>query len=155
MKKSLVVQAFKYGIVGILNTLLTAFIIWFMMKFVFGIVKDDEASSMVVSISNFTGYIVGLINSFVFNRNWTFQSKESWKIGFLKFLLGFGICYLIQLGVVLLLNAYADIQPISFSIIFLEPASYHLSSAYICQLIGIVCYTILNFLFNKFYTFKR
>ncbi len=152
MTKSFIAQAFKYGIVGVMNTLLTAMVIWFMMKFVFGIEKDTEASSTAVSISNFTGYIIGLLNSFIFNRNWTFKSKASWRKGLLKFLLAFIICYLIQLGVVLSLNTYANIPHLQFSFISKE---YHLTSAYICQMIGIVVYTILNFFFNKYYTFKK
>jgi putative flippase GtrA len=32
---------------------------------------------------------------------------------------------------------------------------YVISFAYICQLIGIVFFTILNFLCNKYYTFKK
>jgi len=62
--KSLI-QFIKFGIVGVSNTLLTAGVIWILMK-VF------HCSDYV---SNFVGYIIGLANSFVWNRKWTFESK--------------------------------------------------------------------------------
>jgi putative flippase GtrA len=137
MSHKFIVQAFKYGIVGVMNTLLTAVIIGLLMHFVFNVRAGQAASSTAVSVSNLTGYIAGLINSFVWNRRWTFQSRKSWKIDFLKFIAAFLICYIPQLLLVMLLNSYAEGL-----------------SAYTCQWIGIVFYTALNFLCNKYYTFK-
>jgi putative flippase GtrA len=37
MSNRFIIQAFKYGIAGIFNTLLTAVVIWFMMQFVFNL----------------------------------------------------------------------------------------------------------------------
>lgn len=152
MNKGFISQIIKYGIIGIMNTLLTAVVIWVMMRWFFGVKEDNDASSVAMSVSNFVGYTVGLINSFIFNRNWTFKSKSSWKIGFLKFVLAFGICYIIQLGIVLCLNEYANIPTVNFNLI---NKNYIINSAYICQLIGIVSYTLLNFFFNKYYTFRK
>jgi putative flippase GtrA len=142
------VQFIKYGIVGAGNTLLTAIVIWIILKFIFGVTGSAEASPAVMSLSNICGYIAGLINSYVFNRSWTFRSKESWKKSFLKFVTGFAACYLIQLGVVLLLNESGCLPALCYR-------EYTLSSAYLCQLAGIACYTILNFLYNKYYVFKK
>ena len=147
INKEFIVQLFKYGIVGVLNTLVCAIIIWLMMNFVFQIKGDREASSMAISISNITGYIAGFICSFVFNRTWTFRSRGNWKIQFLKFAGAFLICYIPQLLLVMVLNRYANIPSLQFY-------EYTVTSAYICQLIGMVFYTLLNFLFNKYYTFK-
>jgi putative flippase GtrA len=151
MKKGLI-QVAKYGIVGLLNTLLTAIVIWAILKFIFEIKDDVTANSWEMSVSNLFGYVVGLINSFILNKIWTFKSKASWKTGFLKFMLVFGFCYIIQLGVVLILNKYASIPSLKFDLFNKE---YIITSAYIYQLLGIVSYTGLNFLFNKYYTFKR
>lgn len=151
MKNNFIIQACKYGIVGVLNTLITAIVIWLMMHFVFRVKGEQEASSLVVSASNVVGYVLGLINSFIWNRTWTFKSEKSWKVDFLKFIGAFLVCYIPQLLLVMALNRYANIPNLYFS---LGEQVYTITSAYICQLIGIVFYTGLNFLCNKYYTFK-
>ena len=127
MKNSFFAQTIKYGIVGITNTLLTLAIIWLM--------RNVFHTSLVVA--NVTGYILGFVNSFLLNRSWTFKSFNNWKKEFIKFLIVFGICYLIQLGVLLLLEKYTGLKE-----------TYN-------TLIGMVVYTALNFLFNKYFTFKK
>ena len=52
-------QAIKYGIVGVSNTVITAVVIWIMMK-LFGC--SDVVSNMV-------GYIAGVLNSFIWNKH--------------------------------------------------------------------------------------
>ena len=151
MNKTFFIQVAKYGVVGVMNTLLTILVIWIMLRFAFGVKDDVDASPWAMSISNILGYAAGLINSFIFNRNWTFKSKTNWKTGFLKFFLAFGVCYILQLGVVLFLNQYTNIPSIDFQL-FGKP--YIFTAAYICQLSGIITYTFLNFLCNKYYTFK-
>ncbi|GHV71394.1 hypothetical protein FACS189420_6370 [Bacteroidia bacterium] len=141
MKNTFLIQALKYGIIGVMNTLLTAVTIWVMMRFVFGVKNDETVSSLIISISNTIGYIVGLVNSFLWNRSWTFKSKKSWKVDFYKFMLAFLICFALQLLLVNGLNNYVHIDT-------------DINFAYICQLIGIVFYTLLNFMCNKYYTFK-
>jgi putative flippase GtrA len=64
----------------------------------------------------------------------------------------FILCYIPQLLLVNGLNHYASIPPFKFN---LFNHSDMLTSAYICQLIGVVFYTILNFLCNKYYTFRK
>jgi len=127
MKNNFIAQTIKYGIVGIINTVVTLAIIWLM--------RNVFHSSLVVA--NATGYVLGFLNSFLLNRAWTFKSFNNWKKEFVKFLIAFGVCYLIQLGVVLLLEKYTGLKE-----------SYN-------TLIGMVFYTVLNFLFNKYFTFKK
>ena len=147
MNNNFLVQVIKYGIVGVLNTLLTAATIWIMMFLVFQTEKENPSSTLVASVSNITGYIVGLINSFVINRKWTFKSNNNWKNEFIKFIMAFLICYIPQFFLVNFLNTntdyYFDVQPVV------------ISHTYTCQLIGIVFYTSINFLLNKFFTFKQ
>jgi len=147
MKNNFFLQAIKYGIVGIINTFLTAIVIWIMMHIIFQEDKVESASSLVVTVSNITGFIAGLINSFVFNRKWTFQSHNNWIKEFIRFTSAFLICYIPQLLLVNFLNTYTTIM------IDFEPLV--ISHSYTCQLIGIVFYTSFNFLINKFYTFKQ
>ena len=125
MKKT-IRQAFKYGLVGISNTLITMFVIWLMLK-QFGF--SDV-------LSNVTGYAAGVINSFFFNKLWTFKSRDSWFGSALRFAVVFGICYLLQLGMLFCLKANLSIDP------------------YYNHLIAMVFYTAINFLMNKYITFK-
>lgn len=120
-------QAIKYGIVGICNTLITMVVIWIMMK-----LFDCREG-----LSNFTGYIAGLLNSFVWNKQWTFKDSSSgWTHSAVRFAIAFGVCYLLQYALVVFLNGHLSIDH------------------YYNHLIGMVFYTVLNFVMNKFYTFK-
>ncbi|SEF40440.1 MULTISPECIES: GtrA family protein [Parabacteroides] len=120
-------QAIKYGIVGISNTLITMVVIWVMMK-LFGCREG---------LSNITGYIAGILNSFVWNKQWTFKSSSSgWGKSAYRFAVAFVICYLLQYGLVMLLNKHLTIDH------------------YYNHLIGMAFYTVINFIMNKFYTFK-
>lgn len=120
-------QAIKYGVVGASNTLITAIVIWIMMKLV-GL--SDVASNVI-------GYIAGVLNSFVWNKRWTFQSTAGWKSSGIRFGVVFAVCYLLQLGFLFVLEAVLPID------------------AYYNQLIAMAFYTVINFLFNKYYTFKE
>ncbi len=55
----------------------------------------------------------------------------------LRFFAVFAVCYLLQLGALLLLNATLQADP------------------YYNQLIAMAFYTVVNFIFNKVYTFKE
>ena len=58
-------QAIKYGVVGLSNTLITMIVIWVMMK-LFGCREG---------LSNLTGYVAGILNSFIWNKQWTFKGR--------------------------------------------------------------------------------
>ena len=120
------IQLLKFGIVGVSNTLLTAITIWVLLR----MLHFDNYSSNII------GYIVGLVNSFIWNRKWTFASNAKVKDTIFKFSITFAISYLFQLGNLYLLIHYTQID------------------SYICQLISIVVYTVINFMSNKYYTFK-
>ncbi|MDR1719576.1 MAG: GtrA family protein [Dysgonamonadaceae bacterium] len=152
LNKNFFTQFLKYGIVGVVNTLLTLTVIWIIMKWGYGMYGEQRTPNHAMLVSNLVGYGAGIISSFIFNRNWTFKSKGDWKKGFIKFVAVFAVCYIVQLGVVLILNKSAVIASFKFSF---QNKEYFLTSSYICQLIGNVCYTILNFLCNKYYTFKN
>ena len=123
--KSLI-QFVRFGIVGISNTLLTALMIWILLK----VLHYSDY------FSNIVGYIVGLVNSFIWNRKWTFDSKTKVTDTLYKFILTFGVSYLFQLGNLYILLRYTSID------------------SYISQLLSIVVYTGINFVLNKIYTFK-
>lgn len=152
MKNSFFAQTIKYGIVGVMNSLLTLVTIWFMMHIVFKPEEGGKISSWALSVSNTVGYIVGLINSFIWNRTWTFKSKNNWKPEFIRFTTAFLICFAIQLILVNILYKYVVINEFHFNFFRF---GYTVSAAEVCQLIGIVTYTALNFFVNKYFTFKK
>lgn len=152
MDKKFFAELVKYGIVGVSNTLVTAIVIWLIMRFIYNVAGESEATGMQLSVSNFIGYAAGVINSFIWNRNWTFKSKNNWKKEFLVFIGVFFLCYIPQLLLVNLLNTYAAFPAIRFGLLGFEVLINH---AYICQLIGIVFFTAMNFLCNKYITFRK
>ncbi|MDR3128697.1 MAG: GtrA family protein [Tannerellaceae bacterium] len=119
-------QALKYGVVGVGNTLLTAGVIWMMMR---GFGMGDV-------VANGVGYAAGVLNSFVWNRQWTFRSKESWVASGLRFFAVFLVCYVLQLCILLLLRHHLSMDP------------------YYNQLFAMGVYTLANFVLNKYVTFK-
>lgn len=136
---SAIIQLFKYGIVGALNTLLTLVVIFFCKSLL----------NLNPYVSNAIGYFVGLVNSFIWNRIWVFKASDgSIKKHAMKFLAGAGICYLLQLAVVWVLNQS------TFGNIRIDLAGFVLSGYGIATLIGMVVYTLSNFLFNRVVTFK-
>ncbi|MDR2120368.1 MAG: GtrA family protein [Tannerella sp.] len=137
-------QAVKYGIVGIGNTLLSLIIIRIMTKW----------GGCSEAFSNFTGYVVGLVNSYILNRKWTFHSKSKWKKSAVRFFGVFAVCYALQLLLLLLLNKFCPENPPLYD--FFTPVLHplHVDPLFYIQILAMAFYTALNFIVNKFYTFK-
>lgn len=127
MQKKLELARFiKFIIVGCLNTAITYICYVALRFFDFG-----------VEVSNLIGYIVGLINSFVWNKKWVFQTKGTniFKELF-AFILVFGVCYIIQF--------------VSFKAMLYEADM----NEYLSQFLGMIIYTVMNFILNRFFSFK-
>jgi len=120
-------QFIKYGIVGVINTLITLSVIFLLMN----------GFDVNYLISNIVGYMLGFINSFILNKLWTFKSKGKLKNELFLFIIAFLVCYGAQL---------------LFLIFLIEGLDF---SAEISQIIAMAFYTILNFLGNKYFTFKQ
>ncbi len=138
-------QVAKYGVVGAGNTILSLVIIWVMTK----------KLGCTEAFSNFTGYFIGLINSFFLNRKWTFNSTGNVFGSAVKFFLVFAVCYLLQLGVLLLLNRYCPQNPPLYSLFEPMLKIFKIDTLFYIQLLSMVVYTVVNFLINKYYTFKK
>ncbi|MDR3193767.1 MAG: GtrA family protein [Tannerella sp.] len=137
-------QSLKYGAVGIGNTLLSLLIIWVMTKY----------GGCSETLSNLTGYIIGLINSYLLNRRWTFQSNAGWKKSAVRFFGAFAVCYVLQLLLLLLLNRYCPEHPPLYD--FFTPLLlwFRIDPQFYIQMLAMAIYTVTNFIINKFYTFK-
>ena len=67
--KTTTVQLLKYGVIGASNTLITL-VVFYVLNTLLG---------AAYGLANTIGYILGLINSFVWNRNWVFKTKVNRK----------------------------------------------------------------------------
>lgn len=125
--KDFFIQLFKYGIVGVINTIITAIVIFMLMNIL----------GAPYTISNIAGYIAGVINGFILNYKWTFKTSTlpAYK-QFIRFISVFLICFLIQFILVIIMVEYLSINE------------------NVAQLIGMVIYSVIGFLLNKYFTFK-
>ncbi len=120
-------QMFKYGIVGVVNTAV-GFGAFLLLYKVFGV---------QYIISNTAGYALGLLNSFILNKFWTFESKGAGKIEAALFVAVFIPCFFIQSGLLILLKEAAKMDVV------------------LAQVISMAVYTILGFILNKTLTFNK
>ncbi|MDI2089897.1 GtrA family protein [Commensalibacter oyaizuii] len=114
----------KYVIVGLANTLLTMIIIFVLMHLGVGLY-----------ISNASGYVAGIILSFVLNSLFTFSTKLS-----VSKLVKFLVACLIAYGVNLVAIKVC---------LFWQP-----TYLYLAQLCGMGFYTITGFILNKLWVMK-
>lgn len=120
-------QLAKYLTTGVVNTVLGASVIFGLMFM-----------GVHYVIANFTGYGVGLLSSFILNRQWTFDvGNDDWRNDTLPFVLLFIVAYTANISLVTLMAE-------GFSI-----------DEYLSQVIGIVVYNALNFFGMKFFVFKN
>lgn len=121
------VQMVKFGLVGVANTAITLSVIFLLTKFF----------SVPYVAANAVGYIAGLTNSYLMNRIWTFRSKGSYAGEGFRFILVFFFCYLMQLGALVLMKEVGRINQD------------------LAQVLAMVLYTLLNFILNKVFTYKK
>lgn len=134
------IQIIKYGLVGAMNTCLTLGVIA-LCKSILGI------SPM---LSNTIGYIIGLINSFLWNKKWVFNSSKGYTREAIKFSIGFGICFGIQFIVVYILSYHTILSEKLWVVGPVTISGYGLAT-----LIGMVLYTTANYIYNRLFAFRQ
>jgi len=128
------IQFLKFIIVGIINTLVTLVVI-FTAKSLLGINPY---------ISNALGYVAGLTNSFIWNKAWVFHSDGRTGSEAMKFLLGFCICYSLQLLFVWSATTQTPLGEMEWNI-----KGFTLSGYGVATLGGMCVYTLCNFFYNR------
>lgn len=123
----------KFIIVGIVNTIVGTMIM-------FGLYNLAGFSYWLSSSAN---YILTSILSYFLNKYFTFQhKKDSWKSA-LRFALNIAVCYLLaygiakQLALLLLSNVSVKVQE------------------NVAMIVGMVFFTVLNYLGQRFFAFKE
>lgn len=143
LRRQAVRQFIRFVMVGVLNTLIT-------LLFIFVCHSLWHINQYV---SNAIGYVAGLINSFVWNKLWVFNSHhrpaKRTRAEAVKFGVGFLVCYGIQFFVTWFLNTPMDLQSLTWSV-----GNFTLSGYALATVIGMGVYTVCNFVFNRLVTFK-
>ena len=127
MKES--VRIFRFAVIGTLNALITAFVIWLMM---------DELSYDYIP-ANITAYVVAQIHNFIWSKYWIFpiENKKNniWK-QMLFFCSAFGLAYSAQFLFLVTLVECGDVNE------------------YLAQFLWLFIYGTVNFIVNKKLTFR-
>ena len=127
MKES--VRIFRFAVIGTLNALITAFVIWLMM---------NELSYDYIP-ANITAYIVAQIHNFIWCKYWVFPTEDKknnlWQ-QVLFFAMAFGIAYSAQFIFLILLVEAGDVNE------------------YLAQFLGLFISGTVNFITNRKLTFR-
>lgn len=117
----------KFLVVGLINTSVTYIVYVFLRLFL-----------LSPEICNAAGYVAGVINSFLWNKKWVFKTKGT---NVIREAISFLVVFMISYGV----------QLYTFRLML-----YNLLwNEYLAQFFGMVIYTILNFVLNRFFSFKK
>ena len=139
MNSPRILQLLKYGVVGVLNTVVP-----------FGVIYICKSLlGWNIYVCNVLGYIAGLVNSFMLNRNWTFASHGSYLPQIVKFGVGFAACYLLQLWVVWFITS-SPLGQHDYLIFGIVMSGYGIATV-----VGNVVFTLANFVYSKMVTFKN
>ena len=117
---------FRFVAVGLVNTA-TGYATIMLLYLVIG---------LSYSYAYFISYIIGIVISFFLNRKFVFFSQNSKIREFAKFLLSFAISYAVS---------YAALYMV---------VEYHLLDTKIAFFAGMVVYSTIFYLLNRFITFK-
>lgn len=119
-------QFFRYIIVGVLNTLLGYCVIFSCMYL----------AGMSPEASNVAGYAVGLVVSYMLNRNFTFNSTQARRKEIVRFVAVFAVAYALNFAALLaLIHQFGMHKGLS-------------------QIVAGMIYVGSSFLMNKYYVFK-
>lgn len=120
-----VFEFLKFGIVGLMNTIISIVIYWVLLRL-----------NINFLVANIISYSLGVINSYYFNSRWVFSSTNERRSTLLKFIIVNLIVLVITTNILKLLVDSININP------------------YLAQLFTVAIGMVINFILNKFWTFK-
>ena len=126
-------SVFRFALVGAVNTLVG-------MAIMFGLYNLAHCSYWFSSAAN---YVLTSILSFFLNKYFTFQNKTDTPRQALRFALNIAVCYLI---------AYGAAKPLTLRL--LADASVTVRDN-VAMLVGMVFFSVLNYLGQRVLVFKR
>lgn len=125
LKKKLILQTFKFGLVGLLNTLIGYGIYFILLRW------------FHYFIALLIAQVLGVTNSFFWNKHWTFKSKNKYNNEMLRFVLVYTITFII--------NAV---------LLSLMVSKYHIN-AKIAQAIILIFLSLISFFGHKYWSFRQ
>ena len=128
MKES--VRIFRFAVIGTLNALITAFVIWLMM---------NELSYDYIP-ANITAYIIAQIHNFIWCKYWVFSTEDKKKNNLWQQVLFFAMAF-----------GIADSAQFIFLILLVEAGDVN---EYLAQFLGLFIYGTVNFITNRKLTFR-
>lgn len=148
----------KYGLAGILNSLLGFVILYVQI----------EILDVQIFIANIINYTIGYFTNFYLNRKFTFKSKgnakNQMKVAILVYLVSFlmQFCTILYLDeeqmhhVVSISHKIYELTP-SLIIDILSPERYHriIDAKMLLMYLGIVIFATFNFSLSRAFTFKE
>jgi|SRR5665647_1430979 len=136
MKSNLFDMKFwKFIFVGLLNTIFSAAV----MFLLYNIANLGYWGSSVIS------YIVGSILSFMLNKNFTFENSGSVASTAVKFAINVAVCYII---------AFSIAKPIITMLLPNNRFSVSIKEQ-IAMVFGMVLFTLLNYIGQRFFAFRE
>jgi len=132
MKKVIDFVTVKFLIVGVINTLVGATVMFVAYNFF----------HLNYWISSAANYIVGSVVSFFLNKYFTFQNSDRSFMVVVRFVLNIVVCYLIAYGIARPLMR-ALLQNTTLSI-----------QENVAMLAGMCIFTVLNYLGQRYFAFK-
>lgn len=137
------VQLLKYGVIGVMNTVITLVTFYVL----------NTKAEVSYGISNVVGYILGVINSFIWNRKWVFKTHNNVRREALLFGGGFLLCLTLQGIVSWVLLEGLGWKSLPDDVIPFMPMAK--SGQNIVMVIAMVVYTLANYAYNRLVTFKE
>ena len=120
-------RIFRFAVIGTLNALITAFVVWAMMH-----------ADVNYLLSNVTAYVVAQAHNFVWSKYWIFPTDKkgnTWR-QVLLFSLAFGLAYVAQFF---------------FLVVLVELLG---CNEYLAQFLGLFVYGGVQFVMNRRLTFN-
>ena len=135
------IQLLKYGVIGVMNTLITL-VSFYLLNTKLGVPYGP---------SNIIGYVLGVVNSFLWNRNWVFKTGVNVRREALLFGCGFVLCWMLQGIVSWVLLEGLGMKEMPNDVIPFFPIEK--AGQNIVMVVSMVVYTIANYAYNRFITF--
>ena len=135
------VQLIKYGVIGVMNTSITLVSFWLL----------NTVVGWPFVPSNVIASVLGLINSFLWNRSWVFDKGDNWKRDAVLFGSGWLACYTLQLLVSWFLLDGLDMKHMEM----ISWLPMKKTGQNIVMVLGMMTFTLSNYAFNRFITFKK
>ena len=126
INKETVVQFLKFGLVGVSNTLIALGIYYIVLYY---IIEN-------YILANFLSWVISVLNAFYWNNRYVFNNNQNWKKVLIKTYFSYGTSLIFSTGFL-----YVQIEYLGIS-------------NKIAPLITLLVTVPLNFLMNKFWTFR-